>query len=101
MTGADGAFTVHTVDRFGRPGALQARKLAISTGYYDLPNMMGIPGENLSKVHHYYDDPHPYFGTGRGGDRGQELGGDCGAGAVAAWRAGDAGASRRRSCTGT
>jgi thioredoxin reductase (NADPH) len=39
--------------------ALKARKLALSTGYYDLPNFMGIPGENLSKVHHYYNDPHP------------------------------------------
>ena len=62
VTGAEDAFTVHTVDRFGRHGVLDARKLAIATGYYDLPNMMGIPGENLSKVHHYYDDPHPYFG---------------------------------------
>ena len=62
VTGADGDFTVQTVDRFGRPGAMHARKLAIATGYYDLPNMMGIPGEQLSKVHHYYDDPHPYFG---------------------------------------
>ena len=63
VTGSDGAFTVHTEDRFGRPGALKARKLALSTGYYDLPNFMNIPGENLSKVHHYYNDPHPYFET--------------------------------------
>ncbi len=63
VTGGDGAFKVHTVDRFGRPGELHARKLAISTGYYDLPNWMGIPGENLSKVHHYYHDPHPFYGT--------------------------------------
>jgi len=62
VTGSDGAFTVHTVDRFGRPGAIRSRKLALSTGYYDLPNYMGIPGENLSKVHHYYVDPHPFFG---------------------------------------
>lgn len=62
VTGADGAFTVHTIDRFDRPGELKARKLVIATGYYDLPNMMKIPGEELSKVHHYYDDPHPYFG---------------------------------------
>jgi thioredoxin reductase (NADPH) len=61
VTGADGAFTVHTEDRFGRPGAMEARKLVISSGYYDLPNLMNIPGENLSKVHHYYVDPHPYF----------------------------------------
>ncbi len=63
VTGADGDFAVHVVDRFGRTGTLKARKLAISTGYYDLPNLMRIPGEDLSKVHHYYDDPHPYFGT--------------------------------------
>jgi thioredoxin reductase (NADPH) len=61
--GSDGAFTVHTVDRFGRAGAIQARKLVIATGYYDLPNYLRIPGENLSKVHHYYFDPHPYFDT--------------------------------------
>jgi len=63
VTGAEGDFTVHTLDRFGRAGALRARRLAIATGYYDLPNMMGIKGEELSKVQHYYDDPHPYFGT--------------------------------------
>ena len=63
VSGSDGAFTIHTVDRFGRASTLQARKLVIATGYYDLPNTMGIPGEGLSKVHHYYDDPHPYFGT--------------------------------------
>lgn len=62
ITGTDGDFTIHTRDRFERTGELRARKLAIATGYYDLPNLMGIPGEELSKVHHYYDDPHPYYG---------------------------------------
>jgi len=62
VTGADGDFTVHTTDRFGRHGELKARKLVLSIGYYDLPNWMGIPGETLSKVHHYYHDPHPYYG---------------------------------------
>ena len=61
ITGSDGGFTVHTVDRFDRPGTIETRKLALSTGYYDLPNLMGIPGEDLSKVLHYYVDPHPYF----------------------------------------
>jgi thioredoxin reductase (NADPH) len=63
MTGADGDFNVHLVDRFGRSGALRARKLAIAIGYYDRPNYLHIPGESLSKVHHYYFDPHPYFAT--------------------------------------
>ena len=62
VAGFDGNFTVHTTDRFGRPGELRARKLAVAIGYYDLPNLMNIPGEELSKVHHYYDDPHPYYG---------------------------------------
>jgi thioredoxin reductase (NADPH) len=62
VTGTDGGFTVHTLDRFGRSGALKARKLAIATGYYDLPNYLHIPGESLSKVHHYYFDSHPYYG---------------------------------------
>jgi thioredoxin reductase (NADPH) len=62
VSGSDGDFQVHSLDRFGRAGLLRARKLAISIGYYDLPNMLGIPGEDLSKVNHYYNDPHPYSG---------------------------------------
>jgi thioredoxin reductase (NADPH) len=62
VTGADGDFAVHTRDRFGRAQDFHARKLAVAIGYYDLPNLMAIPGEELSKVHHYYDDPHPYSG---------------------------------------
>ncbi len=63
VSGSDGAFKVHLRDRFGRESALEARKLAIATGYYDLPNYLEIPGEKLKKVMHYYDDPHPYAGT--------------------------------------
>lgn len=62
VSGADGNFTVQITDRFGRPSTLHAAKLIIATGYYDLPNWMGIPGETLSKVHHYYNDPHPFYG---------------------------------------
>jgi thioredoxin reductase (NADPH) len=63
VVGADGGFTVHTLDRFGRVTVLEARKLAIATGYYDLPNYIGVLGESLSKVHHYYYDSHPFFET--------------------------------------
>jgi thioredoxin reductase (NADPH) len=62
VTGSDGDFTVHTTDRFGRHSHHRARKLVIATGYYDLPNYLSIPGEDLSKVKHYYHEPHPYFG---------------------------------------
>ena len=59
--GSDGDFTVHTTDRTGRPHQHRARKLIVATGYYDLPNHLNLPGEDLPKVHHYYDDPHPFF----------------------------------------
>lgn len=38
----------------------QADKVIISTGFYDLPNLLGVPGEDLPKVSHYYNDPHYY-----------------------------------------
>jgi len=62
VTGADGDFTVNTVDRFERTAAHKAKKLIVATGYYDLPNYLGIPGEDLSKVQHYYYEPHPFYG---------------------------------------
>ncbi|MGP8259961.1 MAG: YpdA family putative bacillithiol disulfide reductase [Acidobacteriaceae bacterium] len=62
VSGGDGDFTVHTSDRFGRPMQHRARKLVLATGYYDLPNLLGVPGEELSKVQHYYNDPHPFYG---------------------------------------
>jgi thioredoxin reductase (NADPH) len=61
VTGSDGDFTVHTTDQFGRKLQHRARKLIVSTGYYDLPNYLNIPGEDLPKVKHYYHEPHPYF----------------------------------------
>ena len=62
VTGADEHFAVRTTDRFGRAHTYRARKIVVATGYYDLPNHLGLPGENLPKVQHYYDDPHPFFG---------------------------------------
>jgi thioredoxin reductase (NADPH) len=37
-----------------------ARNLIIATGFYDIPNLLHIPGEDLSKVRHYYKEPHFY-----------------------------------------
>lgn len=37
-----------------------AKNVIISTGFYDVPNLMNIPGENLEKVKHYYTEPYPY-----------------------------------------
>lgn len=41
-------------------GKYHARNVIISTGFYDLPNRLNIPGEDLPKVTHYYNDPHYY-----------------------------------------
>lgn len=41
-------------------GKYSAKNVIISTGFYDIPNMMNIPGENLDKVKHYYTEPYPY-----------------------------------------
>ena len=40
----------------------QSRTLGLATGYYDNPNMMGVPGEELPHVSHYYTESHPFFG---------------------------------------
>jgi thioredoxin reductase (NADPH) len=37
-----------------------AKNIIIATGFYDIPNKMNIPGEELPKVQHYYKDPHYY-----------------------------------------
>lgn len=61
MEGEDGDFRVWTTRRGGRTGCYQARKIILATGYYDLANRLNIPGEDLPKVMHYYQDPHPYY----------------------------------------
>ena len=53
----DGNFKIITSKR-----DYSAKNVIIATGFYDLPYKLNIPGEDLKKVKHYYDDPHPYFG---------------------------------------
>jgi thioredoxin reductase (NADPH) len=38
----------------------RATHVIIATGFYDIPNLLNIPGEDLPKVRHYYDEPHFY-----------------------------------------
>ena len=40
----------------------EAKNIVLSTGFYDLPYLLNVPGEDLPKVSHYYKEPHPYFG---------------------------------------
>ena len=43
-------------------GKYISKNVVVSTGFYDLPYKLNVPGEDLDKVKHYYDEPHPYFG---------------------------------------
>lgn len=61
VTGGDGDFRITATDRAGRIHDYRARKVIVSTGYYDLPNLLGVPGEDLPKVYHYYHEPHPFY----------------------------------------
>jgi thioredoxin reductase (NADPH) len=61
-SGADGDFQVETeLQATGVSRIYRARKLIMAIGYYDQPNAMGIPGEDLPKVSHYYKDAHPFY----------------------------------------
>lgn len=42
-------------------GVYSGKHIILALGFYDIPYMLNVPGENLSKVKHYYDEPHPYF----------------------------------------
>jgi len=55
ISGKDGAFVVQT-DK----DSYKAAKVVVATGFYDIAKMMNIPGENLDKVRHYYDEAHAY-----------------------------------------
>lgn len=49
------AFTVTT-----NKNNYNAKNIIIATGFYDIPNLMNVPGEELAKVRHYYTEPYPY-----------------------------------------
>jgi thioredoxin reductase (NADPH) len=63
VSGKDGAFVISTEDAHQRSHEYHARKIVLATGYYDLPNIMNVPGESLPKVFHYYQEPHPFYST--------------------------------------
>jgi bacillithiol disulfide reductase len=56
-----GPFAVDTESARGARRRLRARTVVIATGAYDFPNRLGVPGEDLPHVSHYYTEPHPFF----------------------------------------
>lgn len=54
---ADGDYLITT-----HKGEYRTTAVIVATGFYDTPRLLGVPGEDLPKVKHYYDDAHPYIG---------------------------------------
>jgi bacillithiol disulfide reductase len=61
VAGRDGDFVIETKTRDEQHHSYHARKVVVATGYYDIPNSLNIPGEDLPKVSHYYTEAHPYY----------------------------------------
>jgi thioredoxin reductase (NADPH) len=61
VEGSDGKFTVVTRKENGQEERYGAKKIVVATGYYDLPNMLGVPGEDLPHVSHYYTEAHEFW----------------------------------------
>jgi thioredoxin reductase (NADPH) len=61
LEGSDGNFLVVARTEKGTEEKYRGKKIAVATGYYDLPNELGVPGENLPHVSHYYTEPHEFW----------------------------------------
>lgn len=61
VDGNDGDFTVATKTERGEGEKYHGKKIAVATGYYDLPNLLGVPGENPPHVSHYYTESHAFW----------------------------------------
>lgn len=61
VAGEDGGFVIESEDRNRCPHRYRTKKVILATGYYDVPNYLNVPGEDLAKVIHYYKEPHPYY----------------------------------------
>lgn len=57
IEGSRDQFTVVT-----SKGRHAARRIVVAIGFYDIPNLLGVPGEDLPKVSHYYREPYPFVG---------------------------------------
>jgi thioredoxin reductase (NADPH) len=61
VEGRDEHFIVHTQKENGETCSYNCRKIVVATGYYDLPNRLNVPGEDLPHVSHYYTEPHSFW----------------------------------------
>jgi thioredoxin reductase (NADPH) len=61
VEGRDENFIVSTQTEDGESKSYRCRKIVVATGYYDLPNRLDVPGEDLAHVSHYYTEPHSFW----------------------------------------
>ena len=61
ISGQEGDFTVSTRKITGTENTYHASAVVIATGGLHEPNHLGVPGEDLPKVRHYYYEPYPYY----------------------------------------
>ena len=61
IEGSQGDFTVSTRTRIGVEALIKARAVVSATGGFHEPNYLGVPGEDLPKVKHYYQEPYPFY----------------------------------------
>jgi thioredoxin reductase (NADPH) len=59
--GEERVFTLETETTLGERRVWHARQVLLAIGYYDRPVRLGIPGEDLAHVHHYYSEPYAHF----------------------------------------
>jgi len=57
----DGGFMIETQGPNGRGRRIAGRTVVMATGAYDFPNLMGVPGEDLPHVSHYFTAPHAFY----------------------------------------
>jgi thioredoxin reductase (NADPH) len=58
---SDTSFEIETRSSRDVTRVRHAAHVVLAIGYYDQPNLLGVPGEDLPHVHHYYREPHPYY----------------------------------------
>ena len=61
IEGQKGDFLLQTRARSGAEDTLRAKAVVVATGGFHEPNYLGVPGEELAKVKHYYQEPYPFY----------------------------------------
>ena len=61
LEGSADDFTLASLNKYHQPEEIRAKYVVLATGGFNQPNFLRVPGEDLSKVSHYYQEAHPYY----------------------------------------